>query len=208
MSDLLPPNSTATERALAEAMASLGELPVPVRDVWSAETIPARYLPWLAWAYSVDEWDTAWQEDQKRATVKQALAVQRQKGTIGAVRDALGALGIYVQVREWFQLSPPGEPFTFDLYVEASQTPVTLNGVRAVEGLVNATKNLRSHLAEIKLRAVTESRVYVGAATNIGNEITLTNFMTDADRAFIAASGQLDSIVNVYLAESLGANPL
>ncbi len=206
MSDLLPPNSTATERALAEAMASLGELPVPVRDVWSAETIPARYLPWLAWAYSVDEWDTAWQEDQKRATVKQALAVQRQKGTIGAVRDALGALGIYVQVREWFQLSPPGDPFTFELYVEASQTPVNLEGIRAVEGVVAATKNLRSHLAQIRLRARCESRVHVGAVLCIGQALTLNNYVTEADRLLMASAEHFDRIVNTDLPAALG-NP-
>lgn len=205
MSELLPPNSTAAERALAEAMAALGDVPVPVRDVWNADTIPLRYLPWLAWAYSVDEWDAAWDEAQKRDTVKLALIVQRKKGTIGAVKDALGALGIYVEVREWFQQTPAGDPFTFTLYVEASQMPVSLEGMRAVTGVVNATKNLRSHLAEIRLRARSEARTYVGAVTSLGNEITLTNFLNDSDRAFIASESQLDRIVTTALADALGA---
>jgi phage tail P2-like protein len=205
MSDLLPPNSTTTELALAEAMASISDLPVPVREVWNAQTIPVRYLPWLAWAYSVDEWDTAWQEDQKRATVARALAVQRQKGTIGAVREALGALGIYVQVREWFQLSPPGEPYTFELYVEASQTPVTLEGIRAVEGVVSATKNLRSHLAQIRLRARCESSVHVGAALCMGQAMTLSNYVTDEDRVLMTTAAHFDRIVNTDLPNALGA---
>ena len=207
MSDLLPANSTATERALAEAMASIGDLPTPIRDVWNAATIPLRYLPWLAWAYSVDEWNTAWQEDQKRATVARALAVQRQKGTIGAVRDALDALGIYVRVREWYQLTPQGDPHTFELYIEASQTPVTLDGIRAVEGVVNATKNLRSHLAQIRLRARAQSRVHVGAALCIGQNLTLTNYLTEADRAFIATAAHFDSLINTDLPAALRSTP-
>ncbi|MDH1590686.1 phage tail protein I, partial [Stutzerimonas stutzeri] len=176
----------------------------PVRDVWNADTIPARYLPWLAWAYSVDEWDAAWQESQKRATVRQALAIQRQKGTIGAVRDALGALGIYVEVREWFQLTPPGEPYTFELYVEASQTPVTLEGIRAVEGVVNATKNLRSHLSQIRLSARCESHVHIGAVLCVGHSLTLNNYLTAADRELMTTAAQFDRIVNTDLPAALG----
>ncbi len=203
MSELLPPNSTATERALAEAMGQIDALDVPVRSVWNADTIPAPLLPWLAWAWSVDEWDATWQTGQKRETVKRALAVQRKKGTIGAVKDALAALGIFVEVREWFQQTPPGDPYTFTLYVEANQTPVSLEGIRTVTGVVNASKNLRSHLAEIRVRARTEARVYVGVVAGLGSELTLTNFVRDVDQPLIAASAQLDQIVNQALPAAL-----
>ena len=205
MSSLLPSNSTAAERALAEAMAAIDSIPVPVRDVWNADTIPAPYLAWLAWAYSVDEWNVNWSENQKRTTVKRALAIQWQKGTIGAVREALGALGISVQVQEWFQQSPQGAPYTFRLYVQADQTPVPLIGLNAVHAVVNSAKNLRSHLDEISLQVRSRSTAYVGVAINAGHEITLTNFLKPADAPFIAASAQLDTIITTYMANHLGA---
>lgn len=204
MSDLLPPNSTATERALAEAMAILDEIPLPIREVWNADTIPARYLAWLAWAYSVDEWDRTWEEDQKRATVRASLEIQRHKGTIGAVRNALGALGIYVEVREWYQQAPAGAPFTFTLYIEASQTPVTLEGVRSVEGVVNTTKNLRSHLAEINLRTRSSTRTHVAGTACVGQQLTLTNYVTTANRELMELEQKLDGLVTTRLAEALG----
>ena len=44
MSDLLPPNSTPAERALAEAVSRLGDVPVKIREVWDADTIPLLML--------------------------------------------------------------------------------------------------------------------------------------------------------------------
>lgn len=174
MSDLLPANATALERALAQVMAEIQAIPVPVRDIWNADTIPAVALPWLAWAYSVDEWDINWSEAQKRETVRRALAVQKIKGTIGAVRQALGALGIDAQVQEWFAQLPAGDPYTFKLWLTAEQTPVDEAGIAAALAVVAATKNLRSHLTEILVSARSEARVYVASVAGLGHQITVT----------------------------------
>ncbi|MDT9105875.1 phage tail protein I, partial [Escherichia coli] len=121
MSDLLPNNATPLEAALAEAIARISDVPTPARDVWNPDTCQANLLPWLAWAFSVDEWDADWSEAQKRAAIKAAVPVQRYKGTIGAVREALAALGFGVQVQEWFNQLPAGAPYTYRLLLTADQ---------------------------------------------------------------------------------------
>ncbi len=90
---LLPHNATALETAL-EAVAGPALLgPAPLREIWSPKKCPVHMLPWLAHAFSVDNWDPEWSEDTKRATIAAAVSVHRFKGTIGAVKRALVAAG-------------------------------------------------------------------------------------------------------------------
>lgn len=90
---LLPPNATDAERAIEAAIARAAEVPVPIRATWNADTCPAHLLPWLAWAFSVDEWDAAWPELAKRAAIRDAVAIQRRKGTVWAIRRVLDNAG-------------------------------------------------------------------------------------------------------------------
>ena len=173
MSDarLLPPNATLLERNVAAACAEAATLPVTLRDLWDPESCPAAMLPWLAWAWSVDTWQDQWTERQKRDTVKAALAVQQIKGTAGAVRQALDAMGIPVRVQEWFNQTPAAAPYTFRLLVDVDQIAVTQAGLVAALEAVERTKSLRSHLDEIAVSAVTRSRLTVAAACNSGHEV-------------------------------------
>lgn len=184
MSDLLPPNSTPAERALAEAVSRLSDVPVRVREMWNADTIPLPLLPWLAWAYSVDEWDSAWLETQKRDAVKSSLRIQRQKGTIGAVRQALQALGLSIVVQEWFNETPQGDLYTFRVYVETDQSPASQEQLSKALSLIQTTKNLRSHLQKVSITAKSRSNVYATAYTCIGHEITVANYQA-RDNALI-----------------------
>lgn len=90
---LLPPNSTKLERALENVSARISNIPVPLANIWNADTCPLGVLPWLASALSVDDWDENWSEDMRRATVAAALEIQRHKGTVNAVMLALAAAG-------------------------------------------------------------------------------------------------------------------
>lgn len=176
MSDarLLPPNATLLERNAATACAQATALPVALRDLWDPEACPAAMLPWLAWAWSVDTWQDQWTERQKRDTVKAALAVQQIKGTAGAVRQALDAMGIPVRVQEWFNQTPAAAPYTFRLLVDVDQIAVTQAGLVAALEAVERTKSLRSHLDEIAVSAVTRSRLTVAAACNSGHEVDVS----------------------------------
>ncbi|MCA9678743.1 MAG: phage tail protein I [Gammaproteobacteria bacterium] len=92
---LLPPNATPLMRAIEQVTAQrLAALPVDtIRSLWDAETCPVEWLPLLAWGESADYWDTAWSESRRRAYVAALRAIHERKGTLGAVRDILAAVG-------------------------------------------------------------------------------------------------------------------
>lgn len=176
MSDLLPYNATDQERALAETTARISDVPVIVREVWNPDTCPSNVLPWLAWAFSVDDWDTNWSDAQKRQVIKQSVYSQRIKGTIGAVTRQLAALGYEIQILEWFQQSPQGTPYTFDVYITANQYPLTQDDFQKILQVINTNKNLRSHLDETQLIIESVTNPCVGVICGTGNEINLTNY--------------------------------
>lgn len=173
-SDLLPANSTSTERALSDATARIADVPVPLRDLWDPDTCPVELLPWLAWAFSVDDWDVAWTEEQKRAAVKASYSVHRYKGTIGSVKDALNAIGLGVQVQEWFNMLPAGVPYTYRLLLEVNQYGVNLEQLQKILEVVENAKNLRSHMTDLALTVRALSEVYVGAVSLSGHNISFT----------------------------------
>ncbi|WP_308906556.1 phage tail protein I, partial [Klebsiella pneumoniae] len=68
-SSLLPPGSSALERRLAQACSGISDLNVPLRDLWNPWKCPAKFLPYLAWPFSVDRWEHTWTETAKRQAV-------------------------------------------------------------------------------------------------------------------------------------------
>lgn len=173
MSDLLPINATPAEHAIDDTIARFDAVPVPPRTVWNADTCANDLLPWLAWAVSVDEWSTTWTDQQKREAIKRSVLVHRYKGTIGAVREAVAALGVDCLVQEWFAQDPPGEPYTFRLVLDAQQAGITQQQLAKLVDVVNAAKNLRSHLDTIVPGATTNSEVFMAGAAGTGFEINV-----------------------------------
>lgn len=90
---ILPVNATPFEVAVDASSAALLDH-APMADlIWSPWQSPAACLPQLAWALSVDEWDTDWPVDRKRAVIAASFEIHRRKGTPWAVRRALEVLG-------------------------------------------------------------------------------------------------------------------
>jgi phage tail P2-like protein len=177
MSDvLLPANSSAQERALEGATALIERVPVRVREVWNPDTCPPEVLPWLAWAFSVDDWSPLWDEQQKRQVIKNSIIVHRYKGTIGAVREAIAALGANSQVVEWFQNDPEGTPYTFSLRVDVDQVGASQEFFDALLDVVMSTKNLRSHLDQSKLYVTSLAGPKVAVCAGVGHEVTVTTY--------------------------------
>ena len=173
MTNLLPPNATPLERNLATVNARLGELPVDLRDLLRPDTCPSALLPWLAQALSVDSWDMDWTETQKRDTIKASLAVHRVKGTIGAVRRALAALGIGVDLQEWFNQIPAGAPYTYRLLLHVTQVGIDKADVTKMLGVIAATKNLRSHLSSIRIDVTSRATASTAVVSSVGHNIVV-----------------------------------
>ncbi|KAF3999219.1 phage tail protein I [Glaciimonas immobilis] len=145
---LLPPNTTPQERALEAATARISDVPVPLGHLYRPTTCPINLLPWLAWQLSVDSWKPYWSEEVRRARVRSAMAIHRQKGTAKSVKAVVAAFGGAILLNEWWQKTPMGAPHTFDLLMTLSGTggeTATAAFVDDVIAEVNRTKPVRSH---------------------------------------------------------------
>lgn len=91
--ELLPNNTTPLERGLATAN-SVRELnPDIIRTLWNADLCPSQFLPFLAWSLSVDFWELAADDDQRRDLIRNAIQWHRKRGTSWAIKQALAAFG-------------------------------------------------------------------------------------------------------------------
>ena len=93
MASLLPPNTTRLERRVEQSDALIERADAPLNTIWNAQDQPAHMLPWLAWAVGVDDWDSQWEEQQKRDAIDEAIPIRRKRGTVWAVKRALEVLG-------------------------------------------------------------------------------------------------------------------
>jgi phage tail P2-like protein len=91
-SSLLPPNRNPLEAALEQVTANDLD-PSAIAALWDPETCPAEFLPWLAWAYSVDDWGADWSEDAQRRVIAESLLIHKHKGTPSAIRRVMEAVG-------------------------------------------------------------------------------------------------------------------
>lgn len=89
---MLPPNASPFEIALERAAAGPG-VDVVLPAAVHAATAPADLLPWLAWGVGADDWSPGWSVERKRAYILEAIALQRKKGTLWAVRRSLELAG-------------------------------------------------------------------------------------------------------------------
>jgi phage tail P2-like protein len=92
---LLPPSASAQEIALEATVAARFDylMSLDVGDVKRPEKAPAAFLPWLAWEYSSDEWDSRWSNETKRNSLKDSIMVHQRKGTPWAIRRVLASAG-------------------------------------------------------------------------------------------------------------------
>lgn len=147
---LLPNNATPFERAMEQGTARVGDVAIPIGELWNPQTCPMDLLPWLAWALSVDRWDFRWNEDQKRAAVAGAIAEQRHKGTRKSVEDVLASYDNLLTLTEWFESQK--DPYTFAIDLPLISTNGDLGGARSSAAFAESiirdvirTKPARAH---------------------------------------------------------------
>ncbi len=146
MSDLLPPNATKQERGLSESVARITATPVPIANTWSPYRCPVAILPYLAWALSVDEWDSNWSDTRKRDAIAESVEVHRRKGTIGAVKRALQRLNFEVSIDE-----DTGAAYTFRVIADVTHSRLSSwESLSEAEQIALRTKNVRSELVGVR----------------------------------------------------------
>ncbi|MDN3611350.1 phage tail protein I [Vibrio ostreicida] len=169
--NILPPNASRAEVAMADAITPT--LPVAIRDVWNPLTCPEAFLPYLAQSFSVDRWDASWTEQEKRAAIEAAFFVHRHKGTIAAIRRVVEPLGYLINVMEWWQTQPQGEPHTFALTVGVLDSGISDEMYRQMVALIEDAKPLRSHLTGLAIHAESRGVLSVNAGMYCGDLTTI-----------------------------------
>ena len=156
---LLPPNATQLQKDL-EAATTLRLLSLNVdalRYLNDPDNCLEEFLPWIAWAMSVDIWNNDWEAVTKRKVVRESLLVHRQKGTLGALRRTLESfLFARIRITEWFEYN--GEPYTFRVYAVYREAGMSLSDAELIYAAIMQAKNLRSHLEFFMPQIETESK--------------------------------------------------
>jgi phage tail P2-like protein len=173
MTSLLPPNATTLERRLAETGAAIEEIPVAIRDVNDAANCAPELLPYLAWARSVDRWDSSWSTETKRAVTAASFFVHKRKGTIGALRRVVEPLGYLIRVREWWQENPAGPRGTFRLDIGVLDTGIDDEMYAELERLIDDAKPLTRHLLGLAISMESRGTSYIAGAAFLGDTLTV-----------------------------------
>ncbi|SIO25789.1 phage tail protein I [Halodesulfovibrio marinisediminis] len=197
---LLPSNATKYERALEKTCARSFSLPVLINTLRNPFKCPKETLPWLAYEWSVDEWNEEWSEEQKRQVVAQAIAVHKKKGTRGAVEDAINALGYNINAIEWWEQSPKGKPATYQLDITADGRGVSEDVVDGLLKVVARTKNTRSHMSKLRVTGSVSETFYSGACVIAGDTVAIEP-LTPED---IETSGVYVAACSYTIYESMG----
>lgn len=168
---LLPSGSSSLEHRVTLVCAVAGELAVSLRDLWNPDRCPAAFLPYLAWAFSVDGWDEDWSEQDKRRVVREAFWLHQRKGTIAAVYRAVEYHGFTAEVAEWFDTGDPRG--TFRLEVDVNETGLTGKVLTELERVVEDTKPVSRHISSFTISTRTDGPFYLGAALLPGDIVTV-----------------------------------
>ncbi|MBC4373128.1 phage tail protein I [Klebsiella pneumoniae] len=161
--------SSLLEQRAAAACASISDLSVPLRDLWNPWKCPVKFLPYLAWAFSVDRWEETWSETEKRQAVSDAFWIHQRKGTVAAVRRVIEMLGYSMTLQEWWEVADPAG--TFRLEIDLNDIGITEPMIKELERIIGDAKPVSRHILQLKLSVSAYGTEYVGAAITDG-EVT------------------------------------
>ncbi|ENU3136797.1 TPA: phage tail protein I [Klebsiella pneumoniae] len=168
---LLPPGSSALERRLAQACSGISDLNVPLRDLWNPWKCPAKFLPYLAWAFSVDRWEETWTETAKRQAVSDAFWIHQRKGTVAAVKRVIEGLGYSMTLEEWWKVADPAG--TFRLEIDLNEIGITEPMIYELERIIGDAKPVSRHISQLTLLQHSRGLASIGAAVSDGEIITV-----------------------------------
>ena len=174
-SSLLPSNRVSLEQALAQLSTGDVELANVLRQVHSVENCPAALLPWLAIQRSVDRWDPEWSETIKRKVVKDSFEVHQRKGTVAALRQVVEPFADLIDITEWHQLEPKGEPGTFSMSLALFESGLSEQAIAELERMINDTKPVSRHLVGLSITFSPDGTYYIGAGISSGDEVTISS---------------------------------
>lgn len=163
--------SSVLEQRAAAACAVISDLSVPLRDLWNPWRCPVKFLPYLAWAFSVDRWEETWSETAKRQAVSDAFWIHQRKGTIAAVRRVIETLGYSMTLQEWWEVADPAG--TFRLEIDLNDIGITELMIKELERIIGDAKPVSRHISQLTLSASTLGIASIGIAICDGEVISV-----------------------------------
>lgn len=163
--------SSELEQRAAAACAVISNLSVPLRDLWNPWRCPVKFLPYLAWAFSVDRWEESWSETEKRQAVSDAFWIHQRKGTVAAVRRVIETLGYSMTLQEWWEVADPAG--TFRLEIDLNDIGITESMIKELERIIGDAKPVSRHISQLTLSVSTKGIANIGCAIFDGEEITI-----------------------------------
>lgn len=169
---LLPPNSTALEKAVEQLGLKISALSVPFVQLHRIDSCPEKFLPWLAWEHRVEYWQPNWNEADKRAAISAAKDFNAQRGTRSSLQSLLNTVVTQYQLKAWHQFNPKGAPYTFVVQVD-KQVILTIDQLAQIYTAVDATKSQRD-IYSVEARVKAQSRFIIAGAAYFGETVTLS----------------------------------
>ncbi|EJR0216600.1 phage tail protein I [Klebsiella pneumoniae] len=168
---LMATGSSVLEQRAAEACAVISDLSVPLRDLWNPWRCPVKFLPYLAWAFSVDRWDDVWTEAEKRQAIANAFWMHQRKGTIAAVRRVIEDMGFSMALAEWWQVNDPAG--TFRLEINVNDVGLSNKYLDELNRLISVTKPVSRHISQLTIATHVTGLIHAGAALYGGDIISI-----------------------------------
>lgn len=159
---LMANGSSLLEQRAAAACASISDLSVPLRDLWNPWKCPVKFLPYLAWAFSVDRWEETWSETEKRQAVSDAFWIHQRKGTVAAVRRVIETLGYSMTLQEWWKVADPAG--TFRLEIDFNDIGITESMIKELERIIGDAKPVSRHISQLTLSLSVTALACIGTA--------------------------------------------
>ncbi|MBV0395119.1 phage tail protein I [Klebsiella pneumoniae] len=163
--------SSLLEQRAAAACASIIDLSVPLRDLWNPWKCPVKFLPYLAWAFSVDRWEETWSETEKRQAVSDAFWIHQRKGTVAAVRRVIETLGYSMTLQEWWEVADPTG--TFRLEIDLNDIGITESMIKELERIIGDAKPVSRHISQMTLGVSSHGAANVGISIFDGEVIDI-----------------------------------
>ncbi|PCJ33013.1 MAG: phage tail protein I [Gammaproteobacteria bacterium] len=150
MTNLLPPNASAHEKVMHQAV--LSAMPSDRFDEIATykdpQRCPAYLLTLLAWERGVDEWQADWSEQIKRDVIEAAPEAQAFRGTVHGIKKTLEPLGVQLSISESWKENGVPHHFSLETVVnkalDLSDTILSESTYNLIKRKVNRAKPVRS----------------------------------------------------------------
>lgn len=168
--DVLPlnlsqnPDVIAISKAIDNELSAINKL-MPKVSIYSLiDSLESEVLDHLAWGWNADTWRDSWPVSLKRSVFKSIIKNKKIKGTRAAVEDAVSSLGGSVSIREWFESSPPAQPYTAEIIASLNDFNGEVPSKEMLDDVIRRIKSAKSARTLYTFNQASEYAASIGIA--------------------------------------------